>query len=782
MPKIPTNTVDVALATSVAVEEEEEEDIVPSIVLLVSITQRWRRVEAFGQLEVAEEGEAFGLWPVVLRVIIQTLHRIICSLLIRDRNDLFHFLAVEVVPPTEIDLVVLAGWGQFCQTFVGSVPRTAREEDIRHLFEEHGDVIEVALIKDKKNWPTSRCAERLIGANLSSSSSQFVFDTSSACEPSSQFGYTLFRENYGTFSWELLANYDLETICSKELFHLYITYYLVLLCSVRGCCFIKYATLEEADRAIRALHNQHTLPGGVGPIQVRYAGGRERLGAVEYKLFVGSLNKQATEMDVQEVFSRFGRVEDVYLMRDESKQSRGCGFVKYSDREMALAAIDALNGIYTMRGCDQPLTVRFADPKRPRQGPGDSRGGAAAFGGPGFGPRFQTPRPRPAPNFGDAMGDRVPPTAWHPMSPQKMGPTSNPGIRSMGNQLLPRSADLAIPLNPGAPFGGPSDGSLPGLSVSSSSTSVQGFNQSSSQIPTVGHQISPLEKPLDSPQNLPPSFQLHPQAPMSYSQTQTSHVGQLQVPPASHTPFSQALPSQHLAGLSGQLPASRPLVQPNVSSGAALQNPLNVNLPPNSAASAANQQQLPAPNQQQPLQPLQQSPSQLAQMLFQSSQQAFSQLQQQLQLMQPSNQNMTLQQNSQASKHQWAGMMPQAVGSASAKTPVEWEKPEELTLFEQQQQQQQKPPVQQPQTQLHAAQQASQNAQLQTQLQTQIRHPHQLQQPIYPTAYPASGVRNQQSTQELGYGQLPVAPSPNDPSRFQQGLQMVQELAWKNKP
>lgn len=28
-----------------------------------------------------------------------------------------------------------------------------------------------------------------------------------------------------------------------------------------GCCFIKYATSEEADTAIRALHNQHTLPG-----------------------------------------------------------------------------------------------------------------------------------------------------------------------------------------------------------------------------------------------------------------------------------------------------------------------------------------------------------------------------------------------------------------------------------------------------------------------------------------------------------------------------------------
>lgn len=81
----------------------------------------------------------------------------------------------------------------------------------------------------------------------------------------------------------------------------------------------------------------------------------------------------------------------------------GCGFVKYSHREMALAAINALNGCYTMRvgvnisekknftfvcllrwqklyyeffggasqGCDQPLTVRFADPKRPK--PTDSR-------------------------------------------------------------------------------------------------------------------------------------------------------------------------------------------------------------------------------------------------------------------------------------------------------------------------------------------------------------------------------------------------------------------------
>lgn len=38
----------------------------------------------------------------------------------------------------------------FAKLFVGSVPRTATEEEIRPLFEEHGNVIEVALIKDRR--------------------------------------------------------------------------------------------------------------------------------------------------------------------------------------------------------------------------------------------------------------------------------------------------------------------------------------------------------------------------------------------------------------------------------------------------------------------------------------------------------------------------------------------------------------------------------------------------------------------------------------------------------
>uniref|UniRef100_A0A2P2LNE0 Flowering time control protein FCA n=1 Tax=Rhizophora mucronata TaxID=61149 RepID=A0A2P2LNE0_RHIMU len=86
------------------------------------------------------------------------------------------------------------------------------------------------------------------------------------------------------------------------------------------------------------------------------------------KLYVGCVNKQASKQEIEEIFSPYGLVEDVYIARDAMKQSRGCAFVKFLHREMALAAIKGLNGNFTMRGCDQPLVVRFADPKKPRAG------------------------------------------------------------------------------------------------------------------------------------------------------------------------------------------------------------------------------------------------------------------------------------------------------------------------------------------------------------------------------------------------------------------------------
>ncbi|KHN43443.1 Flowering time control protein FCA [Glycine soja] len=66
---------------------------------------------------------------------------------------------------------------------------------------------------------------------------------------------------------------------------------------------------------------------------------------------------------------------------------------------MALAAIKGLNKTFTMRGCDHPLIVRFADPKKPKTG--ESRGNFLSVNA-NFGPCSQEPAVWPLPNFGDS--------------------------------------------------------------------------------------------------------------------------------------------------------------------------------------------------------------------------------------------------------------------------------------------------------------------------------------------------------------------------------------------
>lgn len=198
--------------------------------------------------------------------------------------------------------------------YVGGVPRTVTEEDVRSVFGEYGNVVEVIILRDK--WSGQQ----------------------------------------------------------------------------QECCFVKYATLEEADAAIDTLNGQYTFCGGFCPVKVKYADGeRERLekkgmlrnmsavsasstgpknngcfGEHMLKLYVGCVNKQASKREIEEIFLPYGHVEDIYIVRDEMKQQRGCAFVQFSHREMAIAAINALHGTYIMRGCEQPLVVRFADPKKPR--------------------------------------------------------------------------------------------------------------------------------------------------------------------------------------------------------------------------------------------------------------------------------------------------------------------------------------------------------------------------------------------------------------------------------
>lgn len=145
----------------------------------------------------------------------------------------------------------------------------------------------------------------------------------------------------------------------------------------KGCAFVRMASITRADNAIRSLNNVKSLDPSLGQLQVKYAAGEhERLGLPEEnsgagvdqaKLFIGSLPKNVTENDVMNVFSRFGSIDEVFIMKDDHKQAKGrsgCAFVKFTYKEEAFHAIANLNGKFTMNGSTRAMEVRFAENKK----------------------------------------------------------------------------------------------------------------------------------------------------------------------------------------------------------------------------------------------------------------------------------------------------------------------------------------------------------------------------------------------------------------------------------
>ena len=64
------------------------------------------------------------------------------------------------------------------------------------------------------------------------------------------------------------------------------------------------------------------------------------------KLFVGNLQRELIEVDVRELFSPYGQVDSVTIIRDrDTRRPKGFAFVEMPIIIQAKTAIDALNGM-----------------------------------------------------------------------------------------------------------------------------------------------------------------------------------------------------------------------------------------------------------------------------------------------------------------------------------------------------------------------------------------------------------------------------------------------------
>ena len=101
------------------------------------------------------------------------------------------------------------------------------------------------------------------------------------------------------------------------------------------------------------------------------------------KIFVGNLNYETTQTQLQELLGEVGEIKDVYLPADRvTGRPRGFAFVEFSTEEEAKEAIEKFND-HELGG--RRLRVNEAE-DRPRRAPGPRPGGFQ----PSYGDDFQS--------------------------------------------------------------------------------------------------------------------------------------------------------------------------------------------------------------------------------------------------------------------------------------------------------------------------------------------------------------------------------------------------------
>lgn len=97
------------------------------------------------------------------------------------------------------------------------------------------------------------------------------------------------------------------------------------------------------------------------------------------KLYVGNLDREVTNEDLKEAFSKYGELGEVMVIKDRSNNvSKGFGFVEMPNKAEAEAAIAGLKGT-ALKG--RNMDVNEARPKTENSSRGGYGGGNRGGGG-----------------------------------------------------------------------------------------------------------------------------------------------------------------------------------------------------------------------------------------------------------------------------------------------------------------------------------------------------------------------------------------------------------------
>jgi RNA recognition motif-containing protein len=132
-----------------------------------------------------------------------------------------------------------------------------------------------------------------------------------------------------------------------------------------GYCFVEFATPEAAQKALNL--NGTPVPNSTRVFKLNWASGgglvdrRDDRGP-EFSIFVGDLGPEVNEFVLVSLFqSRFPSCKSAKIMTDAmTGQSRGYGFVRFSDESDQQRALVEMQGVYCG---NRPMRISTATPK-----------------------------------------------------------------------------------------------------------------------------------------------------------------------------------------------------------------------------------------------------------------------------------------------------------------------------------------------------------------------------------------------------------------------------------
>jgi len=245
----------------------------------------------------------------------------------------------------------------------------------------------------------------------------------------------------------------------------------------QGYGFCEFLTEEDAEYACKIM-NQIKLWGK--PIRVNKASSDKKQLDVGANLFIGNLDDNVDERLLYDTFSTFGMMATTAkIARDpQTGQSKGYGFVSFTDFEASDAAIESMNNQFLM---NKAITVQYAfkkEGKGERHGTPAERllaaqarknnalpprgarpGGPVPYQGQFAGVFAQPPPPPPTGPFGMMPPPMMPPPAGPPAgAPQGFAqqpgfpPPPPPGFGAPGGMGMP---GMPLPPTMGGPIGMP---------------------------------------------------------------------------------------------------------------------------------------------------------------------------------------------------------------------------------------------------------------------------------------------------------------------------------------